>query len=78
MVQLTLQGPRSERDKGEALLADAIQAAGLDGWFHCFWRLGRWQLVWEDRLIWTGESLDVVSWTNALLQAWWGESGGCC
>ncbi|MDA8193539.1 MAG: hypothetical protein M0Z53_06035 [Thermaerobacter sp.] len=78
MVALTVQSPTGEQAMSAGLLAEAISAAGLDGWFYEHWRMGTWQLWWEDQLIWLGDYPDRAAWVDALLAAWWVQGGGCC
>ncbi len=77
--QLQLHCPATAAAEAHHLLVMALAETALDAWFTVALPMtGPWSLWWDDTQIWAGEHPDPGTWTEVLLEGWWGAGGGCC
>ena len=75
---LRLTAPEPHRAAASRAIGQVLAATGLTDWFDWAVVSGPWALWWDDALLWTGSTADPEAWTQALLEGWWGQGGGCC
>jgi hypothetical protein len=78
MWQVVVSRPEKRDVPARRLWDEAVKSAGLGRWLTPVWQNGSWALWFEGRCIWRGRSPSSAVWTDALLDAWWDEGGGCC